>query len=223
MWTQYVIESFIAYCSVVTLSGWKPYHVIQHHFAAVLLVFALNLQLFQDRTIWLELWRYHRSLRLACLSAGFTGVNEGLWVFSTFVEDPGASWLEWLRISTGMTCLVQNIVISSTSLVWFSVYGLLPLYKATGSTIVLFQIACNGMFQPLVFHLYLQGWVFLRLQCKKLNRMINGTPPGTPHGSIKPLEEDQQARSAYAPLADSLKAPPKDVESGPAVPDREIG
>lgn len=179
MWSQYVIESFIAYCPIVTLSGWKPYHVIQHHFAAVLLIAAGNVLLFQDKAVWFELWRSHRSVRLGGFSAGLTGVNEGVWVLSTFAADAKASWLEWLRICVGVTCLIQNIAISCLAGVWFSVYGLLPLYKATGSPVVLFQIALTGVFQPIVFHVYLQGWVFLRLQCKKMKRMISGTP-GTP-------------------------------------------
>lgn len=169
---HYSVECLLAYAGVVVLYSWKPFHVLQHHLAALILATAWNLMAVVDNAEYMHLMVSFRPMRLVAISGGVTAINEGLWVISNFAADPSTRAITGARVLCGMTCLTQNIVVSIPCCVLYVVQYLWPRFQSTGSWLAVFQIFMNGVIQPLAFHLYLQGG-FLRLQYKLLCRVWN--------------------------------------------------
>lgn len=188
---HYGIECVMAFAGVVNMVGWTPRDLIGHHLPAFIITTIGYWQAFSDPIFFDDIMMASKGyiLRLMLYSAFTTSCNEAFYIIRSFFPDPNAKCFEVVHPYIRWLVLVQQIIIGVPCCVLCVAHVEWPLYRETGSWMLIVQMLVVGLGGP-VFHLLYQAPLVYGLS-KKIGRRYGCCLKR----SIKP-------DSMYAPLAD---------------------
>merc|ERR1719161_2925691 len=183
----------MAFAGVVNMVGWTPRDIIEHHLPCFIITTIAYWQAFSDPSLFDEMASRSHSLRLLLYAAWTTSFNEAFYIFRSFFPNPDAECFEVVHPYIRWLVLVQHIAIGVPCCVLCSGHVYWPLYKATGSWMLIVQVLVLGLGGP-AFHLLYQAPLVYGLS-KKIGRRYGCCPKSSPYAPVAKADtpRDQSA------------------------------